>query len=220
MRKIALDIETTGLNFLEGHKIVEIGCVELIENFPTGKVWQNYINPGRAMPQEAYEVHGLSSDFLLDKPRFSEIVEDFISFIKDSDLIIHNAKFDLTFLNYELESINKKKINRNEVNIIDTIEIAKKLFPGQSVSLDALCKRYKIDLDRRKVHGALLDAELLAEVFLEMHGGRQQNIVLSTKEKHLEKHNFSDLKYSKKIYKLKEDELKKHKELLDTINNF
>ena len=220
MRKVALDIETTGLSFLEGHKIVEIGCVELIDNFPTGKVWQSYINPDRPMPQEAFEVHGLSSEFLSDKPIFSEIIDEFLSFIKDSDLIIHNANFDLSFINYELEDIHKSKINSREVNIIDTIDIAKKLFPGQSVSLDALCKRYKVDLERRKLHGALLDAELLAEVFLEMHGGRQQNIALSSKYIISEKQNIEKIKYSKKIYKLKEDEIRNHKKVIDIINNF
>ena len=180
MRAIALDIETTGLNPLEGHKIIEIGCVELLNNFPTGKTWQAYINPNRNIPQEAYEVHGLTEDFLKDKPIFKDITERFKNYIKNAKLIIHNAKFDIKFLNYELEAIKLEPINSE---IIDTLDIARKLFPGQSVSLDSLCKRYRIDTEKRKFHGALLDAELLAEVYLEMQGGRQQGMNLELKER-------------------------------------
>lgn len=219
MRKIALDIETTGLNPYEGHKIIEIGCVELLNNFPSGVVWQKYINPNRYMPQEAFEIHGLSEDFLSDKPSFSEITNEFLNFLGESDLIIHNAAFDLKFINYELELLRLEPINKKNIKVIDTIEIARGLFPGQSINLDALCKRYKIDLEKRKLHGALLDAELLAEVFLEMHGGRQQGINLDTQHK-LNNENI-DLKnavYSKKIYKLKDEELENHKKLLEVIN--
>ena len=217
MRKIALDIETTGLNPIEGHKIIEIGCVELLNNFPTGKTWQKYINPNRNIPQEAYEVHGLTEDFLKDKPSFQEVTEGFKSFIKNSKLIIHNSKFDIKFLNYELEAINLDPIN---LEIIDTIDIARKLFPGQSVSLDALCKRYKIDIEKRKLHGALLDAELLAEVYLEMQGGRQQGINLELKKNSNDKKvNRENIKYSKKIYKLKKEEINSYNKLLASIKN-
>ena len=220
MRSITLDIETTGLNYLEGHKIVEIGCVEMMNNFPTGKTWQRYINPERDMPEEAFKIHGLSEEFLSNKPTFSEIVEDFFNFIKDSDLIIHNSKFDLTFINYELETIKRKLIDPKKNKVIDTLNLAKKMYPGQSVSLDALRKRHNINIDREN-HGALLDAEILAEVFLEMNGGRQQNINLSTganKVKEIE--NINKHVYSKKIYNVTDQEKEKHQELLDFINNF
>jgi len=220
MRSVSLDIETTGFEPLEGHKIVEIGCVELIDNFPSGKIWQKYINPERSMPNDAFKVHGLSEDFLSNKPVFSDIANDFLKFIKDSSLIIHNAKFDLKFINHELEVINIKPIDIESDKIIDTIDIAKKLFPGQSVSLDALCKRYKINVDR-KLHGALLDAELLTEVFLEMHGGRQQymNLVSNFRTDKSEMDN-KKIKYSKDIYNLTKEELDYHEKLLEYINNY
>ena len=217
MRAIALDIETTGLNPLEGHKIIEIGCVELLNNFPTGKTWQAYINPNRNIPQEAYEVHRLTEDFLKDKPIFKDITESFKNYIKNAKLIIHNAKFDIKFLNYELEAIKLEPINSE---IIDTLDIARKLFPGQSVSLDSLCKRYRIDTEKRKFHGALLDAELLAEVYLEMQGGRQQGMNLELKERSNDKKiDLANIKYSKKIYKLKKEEIKSYNKLLEIIKN-
>ena len=220
MRSIALDIETTGLNFLEGHKIVEIGCVELLNNFPSGKTWQRYINPERAMPEEAFKIHGLSEEFLSDKPAFLDIIDDFLNFIKDADLIIHNSRFDLPFINYELEINKSKALDPKKNNIIDTLNLARKIHPGQSVSLDALSRRYKINIEREK-HGALLDAEILAEVYLEMQGGRQQNINLIESVK--ETKNSTDAQtydYSKKIYEVTDQEKKKHQEFLDFINNF
>ena len=178
MRSITLDIETTGLSFLEGHKIVEIGCVELLNNFPSGKTWQRYINPERSIPEEAFKIHGLSNEFLSNKPVFSDIIDDFLNFIKDSDLIIHNSRFDLPFINYELEINNSKALDPKKNKVIDTLNLARKIHPGQSVSLDALSRRYKVNIEREN-HGALLDAEILAEVYLEMNGGRQQNINLT-----------------------------------------
>tara|TARA_B100000963_G_C22633449_1_gene676231 strand:- start:2981 stop:3652 length:672 start_codon:yes stop_codon:yes gene_type:complete len=219
MRKVALDIETTGLDFQKGHRIVEIGCVELQENFPTGRIWQKYINPQRNMPQEAYEIHGLTEEFLEEKPIFKDVAEDFLGFIDSSELIIHNARFDLPFINHELEIINFEKIEMSKV--LDTLVSARQLFPGMPVSLDALCKRYKIDNSKREKHGALLDAELLAEVFLEMQGGRQKGIDLKTgfdnsrnKEKIVNK-----FLYSKKIYQLTNEELNSHKNILKKITN-
>ena len=219
MRKIALDIETTGLDFQKGHRIVEIGCVELQENFPTGRIWQKYINPQRNMPQEAYEIHGLTEEFLEEKPIFKDVAKDFLDFIDSSELIIHNARFDLPFINHELEIINFEKIEMSKV--LDTLVSARQLFPGMPVSLDALCKRYKIDNSKREKHGALLDAELLAEVFLEMQGGRQKGIDLKTgfdnsrnKEKIVNK-----FLYSKKIYQLTNEELNSHKNILKKITN-
>ncbi len=220
MRSITLDIETTGLNFLEGHKIVEIGCVELLNNFPTGETWQRYINPKRAMPEEAFKIHGLSDDFLSNKPVFSDIMDDFLDFIKDSDLIIHNSRFDLPFINYELEINNSKTIDIKKNNVIDTLSLAKKMYPGQSVSLDALSRRYKINIDREN-HGALLDAKILAEVYLEMHGGRQQNINLAEIVNKTKKNTREQIyNYSKKIYEVTDKEEKKHQELLELIKNF
>jgi len=219
MRKIALDIETTGLDFQKGHRIVEIGCVELQENFPTGRIWQKYINPQRNMPQEAYEIHGLTEEFLEEKPIFKDVAKDFLDFIDSSELIIHNARFDLPFINHELEIINFEKIEMSKV--IDTLVSARKLFPGMPVSLDALCKRYKIDNSKREKHGALLDAELLAEVFLEMQGGRQKGIDLKygfdnsrNKEKIVNK-----FLYSKKIYQLTNEELNLHENILKKITH-
>ena len=220
MRSITLDIETTGLNFLEGHKIVEIGCVELLNNFPSGKTWQRYINPERAMPAEAFKIHGLSEEFLSTKPVFSDIIDDFLNFINDSDLIIHNSRFDLPFINYELEINNSKALDLKKNNVIDTLTLARKMYPGQSVSLDALSRRYKINIEREN-HGALLDAEILAEVYLEMHGGRQQNINLIESINKTNKSTRSQINdYSKKIYEVSDQEKKKHQELLDFINNF
>ena len=220
MRSIALDIETTGLSFLEGHKIVEIGCVELLNNFPSGKTWQRYINPDRPMPEEAFKIHGLSEEFLSNKPVFSDIIDGFLNFIKDSDLIIHNSRFDLPFINYELETNNRRAIDPKKNNIIDTLNLARKIYPGQSVSLDALSRRYKINIERKN-HGALLDAEILAEVFLEMHGGRQQNINLNESINIKEESKYSlTYSYSKKIYEVTDKEKKEHQDILDLINNF
>ena len=220
MRSIALDIETTGLSFLEGHKIVEIGCVELLNSFPSGKTWQRYINPERLMPEEAFKIHGLSEEFLSNKPVFSDIIDDFLNFIKDSDLIIHNSRFDLPFLNYELETNKRKALDPKRNNVIDTLNLARKMHPGQSVSLDALSRRYKINIEREN-HGALLDAEILAEVYLEMNGGRQQNINLVESVNKIKKStNAKIYNYSKKIYEVTDQEKKNHQELLDFINNF
>ena len=219
MRSIALDIETTGLSFLEGHKIVEVGCVELLNNLPSGKTWQRYINPERPMPEEAFKIHGLSDEFLFNKPVFSDIIDDFLNFIKDSDLIIHNSRFDLPFINYELEINKSKALDPKKNKIIDTLNLARKMYPGQSVSLDALSRRYKINIEREN-HGALLDAEILAEVYLEMNGGRQKNIILSERVNNKKKsRSLQTNDYSKKIYVINDQEEKKHQELLDFINN-
>ena len=160
MREIVLDTETTGLDPSFGHRIVEIGCVELFNRLPTGEVFHVYINPDRSMPEAAFNIHGLSSDFLKTKPVFSEVVKQFLEFIKGSPLIIHNAAFDLAFINAELTKLKKPSLNGNK--IIDTIPLAKKKFPGAPVNLDALCRKFHIDLTKRDIHGALLDANLLA----------------------------------------------------------
>ena len=177
MRRIALDTETTGLNPLDGHRIVEIGCVELDINIPTGKEWHTYLNPQRTMPEAAFAVHGLDGNFLSDKPLFKNISSDFLNFIKGAELVIHNARFDIGFLNNELKLANLPIINIDES--IDTVQLARQTIPGAAASLDALCKRFNIDLSQRGKHGALLDAQLLAEVYLELTGGRQSSLVLN-----------------------------------------
>ena len=176
MREIVLDTETTGLDPNDGHRIVEIGCVELINYVPTGQSRQYYINPERDIPEEAFKVHGLSAEFLADKPCFAAIAEDFLSFVRDDILVIHNAEFDLRFLNAELARLGHPAIPSKRA--FDTVALARRRFPGAQESLDALCRRFSIDLTARSLHGALLDCELLASVYLELRGGRQPGLTL------------------------------------------
>lgn len=180
MREIILDTETTGLDPKSGHRIIEIGCLEIYRYVPTGRTYHVYLNPDRDVPAEAYSVHGISSEFLLDKPRFHEICDDFLEFIADDPLVIHNARFDLKFLNFELMNVNRKRIPLERA--VDTLEIARRKFPGSPANLDALCRRFKVDNSNRKFHGALLDSELLAEVYLELKGGRQPDLELGANE--------------------------------------
>ncbi|MEZ5684373.1 MAG: DNA polymerase III subunit epsilon [Paracoccaceae bacterium] len=178
MREIVLDTETTGFEPSEGHRIVEIGAVELFNHMPTGRTYHQYINPEREMPKEAFEVHGLGNEFLADKPKFREIAQDFLDFIgPETKLVIHNAAFDMKFLNAELGWVNKPKIADNRA--IDTLMMARRKFPGSPASLDALCRRFSIDNSSRTLHGALLDSEILAEVYLELIGGRQPGFGLT-----------------------------------------
>jgi DNA polymerase III subunit epsilon len=177
MREVVLDTETTGLDPADGHRVIEIGCVELMDHFPTGRSFQRYLNPERDMPMEAERVHGITGAFLADKPRFAEIVAELMKFLGDAPLVIHNAGFDLKFLNAELSRIGGAPIPA--ARAIDTIEIAKVKLPGARYSLDELCKRFGIDLTAREKHGALLDAELLAQVYLELIGGRQKRFMLA-----------------------------------------
>ena len=180
MREIVLDTETTGFEPSEGDRIVEIGAVELFNHLPTGRTYHQYINPKRNMPEAAFNVHGLSEEFLSDKPVFKDIAQEFIDFIKDSKLVIHNASFDMKFLNAELGWVNRPALPVHQA--IDTLAIARRKFPGSPASLDALCRRFGIDNSSRTLHGALLDSEILAEVYLELVGGRQPNLVLSGPE--------------------------------------
>ena len=180
MREIVLDTETTGFEPSEGDRIVEIGAVELFNHLPTGRTYHQYINPKRNMPEAAFNVHGLSEEFLSDKPAFKDIAQEFIDFIKDSKLVIHNASFDMKFLNAELGWINRPALPMHQA--IDTLAIARRKFPGSPASLDALCRRFGIDNSSRTLHGALLDSEILAEVYLELVGGRQPDLVLSGPE--------------------------------------
>jgi DNA polymerase-3 subunit epsilon len=180
MREIVLDTETTGFDPQTGDRIVEIGAVELMGHVATGNTYHQYINPERGMPQEAFEVHGLGDDFLRDKPKFAHIGQAFVDFIGDSKLIIHNAAFDIKFLNFELSKMGLRPIPWEQA--IDTLAIARKKFPGSPSSLDALCRRFGIDNSSRTLHGALLDSEILAEVYLELIGGKQPDFGLSTRE--------------------------------------
>jgi DNA polymerase-3 subunit epsilon len=177
MREIVLDTETTGLDPDAGHRVIEIGCVELVDHFPTGRTLQFYLNPERDMPPDAQRIHGITSEFLTGKPLFAHVVEEFLEFIGDAPLVIHNASFDLKFLNAELARCTRGPLAA--ARAIDTIDIAKNKFPGSRYSLDELCKRFSIDLSERSLHGALLDAELTAQVYLELVGGRQKRLLLS-----------------------------------------
>ena len=180
MREIVMDTETTGLDPQMGDRIVEIGGVELVNHLPTGRTYHQYINPQRAMPREAFEVHGLGDEFLRDKPVFATIAQDFIDFVGDAQLVIHNAKFDMAFLNAELGWLGRPPLPMAQAT--DTLAIARRKFPGAQASLDALCKRFGIDNSARTKHGALLDSEILAEVYLELLGGRQQGLTLASRE--------------------------------------
>lgn len=177
MREIVFDTETTGLDPRNGDRLVEIGCVEVINRFPTGKNFHVYINPDRTVPKEAFDVHGLSDEFLADKPRFADVAEGFLAFVGDAHLVAHNASFDMGFINWELKTTGRPTIGNERV--VDTLMLARRKHPGAPASLDALCTRYGIDRSRRVKHGALLDAELLAEVYLELTGGRQAGLDLA-----------------------------------------
>jgi DNA polymerase-3 subunit epsilon len=176
MREIVFDTETTGLDPLQGHRLIEIGCIELVNRIPSGQYFHRYLNPERDVPQEAFAIHGLSLHFLKDQPRFPDICEELIEFIGDAPLVAHNAFFDLGFLNAEFERCKKMLLTRDR--LVDTLMLARRRHPGGSNRLDDLCARYGVDNSRRTKHGALLDAELLAEVYVELIGGRQASLIL------------------------------------------
>ena len=192
MLEVILDTETTGLSIIEKHRIVEIGCIELENQIPTNKIFHEYLNPQRSVSEDAYKIHGYSDDFLSDKKTFSEIAESFLKFIKDKKIIIHNAAFDLSFLNYEFRLINQKAINKN--NIIDTLEIARLKYPGSQNSLDALCKRFNIDNSKREKHNALIDCQLLKEVYINLVDQKEPKLNLVNAEIH-------DLKFKDNLIK-------------------
>ena len=210
MYEIFLDTETTGLSFKDGHKIVEIACIETKDLIPTGKVFHKQINPERDMPEEAFQVHGFSQEFLSDKETFDQVVDEFLNFIKSKKIIIHNASFDLGFLDGELGSIKKEKINKKLV--VDSLDLARNKFPGSSNSLDALCKRFNIDLSRRTKHNALLDCELLREVYINLLDVKEPKFNLSNNTSEINTNNVKD--YNKKVVKITDFELKKHKEFV------
>lgn len=192
MLEVILDTETTGLSIIEKHRIVEIGCIELENQIPTNKIFHEYLNPQRSVSEDAYKIHGYSDYFLSDKKTFSEIAESFLKFIKDKKIIIHNAAFDLSFLNYEFRLINQKAINKN--NIIDTLEIARLKYPGSKNSLDALCKRFNIDNSKREKHNALIDCQLLKEVYINLVDQKEPKLNLVNAE-------IPDLKFKDNLIK-------------------
>ena len=218
MLEVILDTETTGLSNIEKHRIVEIGCVELDNQIATNNIFHAYINPQRVVSEEAYKIHGYSDKFLSDKKTFAEIAEDFLDFINGKKLIIHNAPFDLSFLNYEMKLIKKKEIDKK--NIIDTLEIARIKYPGSQNSLDALCKRFNIDNSKREKHNALIDCHLLKEVYINLLDQKMPKLNLESSEITGVKYNGQISKnnnISRKIIKPNKEELQLHKEFLKSI---
>ena len=220
MREIVLDTETTGLSPDNGDRVVEIGCVELINHVPTSNTFQVYLNPEKQMDPGAEKVHGLTNEFLVDKPKFIDVADDFLSFIGSSTLVAHNADFDVGFLNSELSRAKKEKIKTNRV--VDTLKIARTKYPGARNSLDALCKRFSIDNSNRELHGALLDSELLAEVYPELVGGKEPNLELSSITRspvnRINKSYISQLSRKKKLEpRVSEADEKNHKEFLSSF---
>ena len=220
MNEIFLDTETTGLSFQEGHKIVEIACIETKDLIPTNQIFHKLINPERNVPEQAFKIHGFSQEFLSNKQTFSQIADDFLNFIKGKKIIIHNASFDLGFLNYELRKIKKQEIN--SADVIDSLEVARNKFPGVSNSLDTLCKRFHIDLSKRTKHNALLDCELLREVYINLLDVKEPKLNLSSVDQEVVRSTNKEKIYNKNILKVSEVELKKHKEFLksDLKKNF
>ncbi len=225
MIEIVLDTETTGLDPAQGHRIVEIGCVELENHIPTGRTLQLYLNPERQMDEEVIAVHGLTNEFLSDKPKFHEKADEFLNFIgADSKLVIHNAAFDMKFLNAELVACGRPPLSFDRV--IDTLLIARQKFPGSRVNLNELCKRFDVDASARTVHGALLDSELLASVYLELIGGREPGLVLNTKIKEKQSDNKSVINHHKerifhppRLFPVSDEEIKQHSEFIKKIKN-
>ena len=218
MREIILDTETTGLDPKSGHRIVEIGAIELINHIPTDNIYHCYINPEREVDQGAFEVHGLSTQFLSQFENFETVVDEFNAFIKSDPLIIHNAPFDIGFLNSELLAIGRKPIDENR--IIDTLPMARQKFPGAQVNLNALCRKYNIDNSHRDLHGALVDADLLASVYLELIGGKQPGLRLANERK---KQSVTELvvqkERMKRVFAVNATELEAHSRLLDSLAN-
>jgi DNA polymerase-3 subunit epsilon len=213
MKEIILDTETTGLSISEGHRIVEIGCIELNDLIPTQNKFHFYLNPERKVSEKALEVHGYTDEFLSTQKKFSEIVDEFLNFIEDKRLVIHNAEFDLSHINNELKLLGKKKLNSE--NVIDTLALARDKFPGSPISLDALCKRYRVDNSKRTQHTALIDCDLLAKVYINLLD--QKEPTLNFKNEENEKiiiNSNSKNQYYKKVIKPTEEELKLHKEYL------
>jgi len=218
MKEVVLDTETTGLSVRDGHRIVEIGCIELDNLVPTSNKFHCYLNPERRVSEKALEVHGYTDEFLSDKKKFIEIADEFISFIEDKKLVIHNAEFDITHLNNELEIAGKKKIEKK--NIIDTLDIARNKFPGSQISLDALCKRYRIDNSKRKKHTALIDCELLTKVYINLIDQREPSLNFEVNNENIDSIKLNSTNnYSKKIIKPTTEEIDLHKNFLKNFLN-
>ena len=213
MIEIVLDTETTGLSVKEGHRIVEIGCIEFDNLIPTSKKFHCYLNPERKVSQKALEVHGYTDEFLSDKKKFKEVADEFLQFIENKRLVIHNAEFDLAHLNNELALLGKNKINKE--NVVDTLELAKNKFPGSGVSLDALCKRYRIDNTKRTKHTAIIDCELLAKVYINLIDQKEPTLNFNSNNNENLNKNISDKNlYYKKVIKPSIEQLELHKEYL------
>ena len=217
MKEVVLDTETTGLDIKDGHRIVEIGCIELENQIPTTNIFHCYLNPERKVSEKAFQVHGYSDDFLSSQKKFIDICDEFLNFIKDKKLIIHNAEFDLAYLNNELSLIGKEKINKK--NIIDTLELARDKYPGSQASLDALCKRFQIDNSRRIKHTALVDCELLSKVYINLIDQKEPTLDFKSIEKDKLEINVNDLLYCKSIIYPTKEEIKKHKEYIKSKFN-
>ena len=220
MREVVIDTETTGLSFDEGHKIVEIGCIELINHIPTGSQYHQYINPQRDIPDASFKIHGYTREFLSKYPLFLQIADSFLEFVADSPLIGHNIKFDTSFINGELKSTKNKQILTND--FIDTLAIAKRHFPGNPNSLDALCKRFKIDLSKRTKHSALVDAQLLADVYIELMGGKQTSLSLTKEESSINNTAYnikknSQIKPRERSNRLTVEEIKQHAQFIESL---
>ena len=214
MKEIILDTETTGLSVKDGHRVVEIGCIELENLIPTKNIFHTYIYPERKVSEEALKVHGYTDEFLSDKKKFSEIADKFLEFIKEKKIIIHNAEFDISHLNNELLIAGKEKIKKT--NIVDTLDIARNKFPGSSISLDALCKRFRIDNSRREKHNALIDCELLAKVYINLIDQKEPKLEFKNIEEDVSNLNIEKVIYSTKVIKPSPEELKNHQIYLKT----
>ena len=208
MIEVVLDTETTGLSVTKGHRIVEIGCIELKDQIPTTKTFHCYLNPQRKVSEDAMKVHGYTDEFLADKKKFSEIVDDFLQFIQNKKLIIHNAEFDISHINNELKLIGKPNISKD--NVIDTLDIAREKFPGSSISLDALCKRFRIDNSRRKFHTALIDCELLSKVYINLTDQKEPKLNFQAEEIN-NSNSLKKIDYCKKVVQPTKDELENYK---------
>lgn len=218
-REIVFDTETTGFDPENGDRLVEIGAVELINHIPTGVTYHQYINPERDVPEDAYKIHGLSYEYLKDFPTFAQVADEWVEFVGDATLVAHNAKFDINFINYELKQLGKDGYSWDRV--VDTLEIAKILFPGARNNLDALCRRFNVDNTERTLHGALLDAQLLAEVYLELLGGREPSFLLDKNKKQAASVQVSESDIVRKfreprIFALSEEDMKLHNDFLST----
>ena len=214
MKEVVLDTETTGLSVKDGHRIVEIGCIELDNLIPTKKIFHCYLNPERKVSESALKVHGYTDEFLSDKKKFIDVVDEFLEFIKDKKIVIHNAEFDISHLNNELTLINRDLITKNYV--IDTLEIARNKFPGSGISLDALCKRFRVDNSRREKHNAILDCELLAKVYINLLDQKEPIFEFRAEDEKKNNRYNGETNYSKKIIKISEKESESHKKFLKT----